>query len=573
MLFIIIILLVTFLIFLKSTKVVNLTSELKQIDNLIQLSEEDQATEELYDLLDSDLDRYNYYRIVKRAITISSNLDDYSILYTVSKSAIDTYPGEEGFFAYNVMSLLKLDRPEEAFELASKYLISEEFKPLLAQATLYKDKNNKSTTEYIRETKDPVYYEYLANLLDNNSLYINSSLLWAEQGDIEKAYKLLKTIDNELTQEAIALLSYDSGRRSESLLRLLSLPVTDSIKIYNLNLIADLFYLDENWSRSKYYYEKVLEIDPYNGYAYINISSILYKSDQVKQSLDILREGQNNLKEIVLLITSEIQELKIQQQEVVDSNQKNLIERTIIKKTNELKLFRNDLRNIVLLFYNQILFIDEMSAVRSLENFKSIFPDDVKIDLLIMKNKNRLYIPEVFEARLWDLLNKDQDNKEVSEYLIWYLLGLGNYESARLVLERSEHRSTDSNWTNYYRAILNGLEGNYELGLDYLQRLKDNSIATWEIYYTKAILNIGNGNLTEALELLNHSLISINQIDYLNNRTKYLSEIKTKIAEVLISLNDIDEAIRILNSAYELNPNNYRSDLLRSININIKEKS
>lgn len=543
------------------------------IDNLVESGKEEAAVEELYNLLDGDLNRYNYYRIIKRVLEISDKIDDFHSLYIVSKSAAERYPGEEGFFSYCVMALLKLNRPEDAYELASKYLISEEFKPLLAQATLYKDRNNKTTTKFIKENEDPVYYEYLANLLNNDSLVINSSLLWAKQGDIEKAYKLLKSIDNEITQESIALLAYDSGRKSESLLRLLSLPVSDSIKIYNLSIIADLFYLDENWSRSKYYYEKILEIDSYNGSAYINISSILFKSDQVKNSLDVLKEGQGKLKEIVLDIIDDIQDLKDQKNDLSDINQKDLVERTILKKTNELKEYRNDYRSIVLLYYNQIISIDEAKAIRSLEEYKNIFPDDVKIDLLIMKNKNRLFIPEIFEAKLWDLLNKDQDNKEVSEYLIWYLLGLGNFDSVELVLERSENRSIDSNWTNYYRAILSGLEGKYSDGLEYLDLIKTGTIPPWEILYTKAVLYIGKGNQTEALKLLNHCLISINQIDYLNNRSKYLSEIKTKIAEVLISLNDIDEAIRVLNSAYELNPDNYRSDLLRSININIKEKS
>lgn len=573
MLFALILLLSILVYVLGRTKKTDISASIRKIDRLIDNQKYDKATKSISNFTKGELDRFNYYRLIKRAMIVSEDTNNFSSLLTVSNSASEVFKGEEGFYAYRVLALLKLGDVEEAYNIADRFLVSKEYKPLLAQATLFRDKRNKLASIYVFEKNDPVYYEYLANLLDDENLYINAALLWARQGEIEKAFSLLKPVDNEVTKEAIALLAYDSGRRSEALVRLLNLPESDSIKIYNLKLMADLFYFDENWSRSRYYYEKVLEIDPYNSDAYINLSSIMQKSDQIKQSLDLLKNGIAKMKEQSLIYVSEIEFSKDDLSETESAAKKGITQRSIDKKVDDLKVFKTQYRDLVLLYYSEIYNIDKKSAVKTLEEFRQIFPDDIKIDLLIMKNKNTLYVPKIYEAKLWDLLNKDDNNKEVSEYLIWYLLGLGNFDSVELVLDRYENRNSDSNWTNYYRAILLGINGDYQNGLDKLLELKSSFVSDWEIYYTKAILNIGLNKQTEAIELLNKSIISINQIDYLDNKNIYLSRIKTKIAEVLISLNDIDEAIRVLNNAYELNPDNYRSDLLRSINKNIKERS
>lgn len=147
-----------------------------------------------------------------------------------------------------------------------------------------------------------------------------------------------------------------------------------------------------------------------------------------------------------------------------------------------------------------------------------------------------------------------------------------NYNDIELILERSEHRHPSEKWTNYYRGIVLGLRGEYKDSLNYFN--SDNiDIDTWEVLYNKGIIEIALQNYPAALTLFNKSIISLNQINYINKRDIYLSQIKTKSAQVLIYLNDIDEAIRLLNSAFELDPNNYSSDLLKSIHLNLKENS
>ncbi len=212
-----------------------------------------------------------------------------------------------------------------------------------------------------------------------------------------------------------------------------------------------------------------------------------------------------------------------------------------------------------------------------MEEYKISFPDDVRVELLIMKNRNTTLLPEIFEAKLWKLLNDGSknrvdgsENRDVSEYLIWYLLGVENYNDIELVLERSENRYPESNWTGYYRGVLSGIRGDYSTALKYLNS-KDLDIPNWELQYNRGLMEMARGNYPEAMTHFNKSLIGISNRSMLNNIDVYKSQIKTKIAQVLISLDDIDEAIRVLNSAIELDPNNYRSDLLKSIHLNIKD--
>lgn len=297
------------------------------------------------------------------------------------------------------------------------------------------------------------------------------------------------------------------------------------------------------------------------------------KNDQVKSSLDLLLSGIFIVKERVNLVKNEIESFRSSYENESDSAKKDLLYRTIQKKSGDLYLLGNDYRDLVLLYYTINFDIDSSSSVRVLEEYRRDFPDDLKVELLVIKNKNELYVPDIYEAKLWNLLNSGDNNREVAEYLVWYLLGLEDYNSVNLVLERVEHREDEYNWIFYYKAIISTLKGNYKDAQNYIDRVDSGAIKDWERFYTKGVIDMGSGNYTNSIENFNKSLISINQNNYVDNRDIYISEIKTKIAEVLLALNDVDEAIRMLNSAYELNPDNYRSDLLRSIHTSIREKS
>lgn len=550
----------------------DLLEEFSKVDEYISAQKYLKANNIISDLIKKIPDRYNCYKLLKRAIIIGEKTGKYELFLEVARTSAEKYSANQDLQAFYVMALLKNDKFSQAYEVASSNLTSNEFKPLLAQTVLYNDKSrSKSIVEYVRERRDPSFYEYLAVTLNDASLLINSALLWAESGEIEKAYNLLKDYDREDIKECIALLAYDSGRDSESLVRLLDLPLSDSIKNYNTLLIADLFYVKENWSRSKYYYQSALDSNRENSAPYINLSSIYKINDNFKEASNILKGGIEHFKKLVKIHFDDIESLGYSLDEEKDSVERNITKRLITKRKNELENYRKSYRELVLMYYsiNKDTLTDE--AVKVLKEYKSLFKDDVRVELLIMKNQNRITSPEIFEAKLWKLLNKESDSKDVSEYIVWYLLGVGNYNDAELVLSRSENRYPHDKWTYYYRGIISGIQGDYTGALEYFNS-EELDINGWKLMYNKAVVLMAMRKYPEALTSFNKSLIILNSDNLINNKNFYRSEIKTKIAQVLIHLNDIDEAIRVLNSAIELNPDNYKSDLLKSIHLNIKER-
>lgn len=551
----------------------DIDKQLVRVDRYIHDGEIDKAAGIVTKLGENISDRYSCYRVIKRAIKIGDILSDYNCFLSVSRESVELYPGNEDIQAYYIKALLKTGDYVLAGTLADKYLISNEFKPLLAETILYNENENRasmSMTQYIASRKEPVFFEYLANLLNDDSLMVNASLLWAKNGEIDKAYRLLSSLNDEYNSELMALLAYDSGRESEALIRLLDLPISDSIKYDNILLTADLFYLRENWSRSRFYYEKALDVDILNAAPYINIASIYLQSDSTKKSLSILENGIEKFDQKVAMLLNEIDSLKQQIGQSDGKEEKKLLKRLLIKKRESLVQVHLGYKELVLLAHYLYKDIESDKAIKVIDNYRRKFPNDIKIELLEMRESDLGTNSSLFIARLWKLLNKDIDNREVSEFMIWYLLGLENYADIELVLERSENRYPEQIWTEYYRGILSGLDGDYKSALKSFQ-LNNPGIDSWEILYNKGIIEMALSNSSEALTLFNKSIISINQLSYVNNRDIYLSKIKTKIAQVLISLNDIDEAIRVLNSAFELDPDNYSSDLLKSIHLNLQD--
>jgi len=551
----------------------SIESQIIVIDSNIESGKLDKAIKLLSKASKNVPDRYSSYRLLKRSINIAESTSNYKVFLDVAFNIVNTFPGNEDLQAYYVMSLLKVGEYDKAKEVALDQLTSSEFKPLLAQTILFSDNKSQSDKDiihYMEGRLDPSFFEYLASLLDDTSLYINSALLWAKNGELEKAYSLVSNLNSKNIEELISLLAYDTGRRSEALLRLLELPKSDSIKYTNILLIADLLYLKDNYPRSRFYYEKALELDVIDAKPFINITSIYRKLDDIKQAITFVDRGVSLFNKKIREKISSIDELKESSKSLSDPNEIKLSKTLLLQNQDDLTKLEFEYKKLVLLSYHLYKDVNSTSAIKILEDYRELFPNDVKIQLLYLRENNRTIDPAIYQARLWSLLNSDKNSKEVSEFLVWYYLGINDFDNINLILERSENRYPNQSWTKYYRGILEGLHGNYKEGIKLLSS-RDIDVDEWELLFNRGILEMGQKNYSNAMELFNKSIIAINQKAYLKNRDVYLSKIKTKIAIVLITLNEVDEAIRVLNSAIELDPNNYTSDLLKSINIDLKE--
>lgn len=495
---------------------------------------------------------------------------DYEIFKLVASRGVDQFSGNEDLHAYYVKALIECGEYKQARDIAERNLTSNEYKSLLAEAIIRSDNSEIiSLTEYVEKRKNPAFFEYLSNLLDSEELLVNAALLWAQSGDMEKAYHLLNSLPVKYA-ELNALITYDSGRNSEALLKLLELPHSDALTIQNRLMIGDLFYMKENWSRSRFYYEKVLQDDPLNLSSYINLSSIYLKSNSIKQALSTVEQGRTAYTNILNTLTIEIESLRTSLEDNLSDEERVLQTKLLKNKLPEFNNYQFAFKELSILSYNLHRDIDNSKAMAILQQYRDLFPEDVKVELMQLRAADMEIHPDTLIAKLWRLINRDDNNRDVSEFLVWYLLGLENYTDIDLILERSENRHPHESWTSFYRGVILGIDGQYTMAKKNFEDI--NSADTdWVLLYNRGVIELALGNFSEALALFNKSTIVLNQQDFLSGKSRYLSKIKTKAAQSLIALNDEDEAIRVLNSAYELDSENYTSDLLKSVHMNLKE--
>lgn len=548
----------------------NIDLQLVEVDRLIKIADYEKA-ESIVERVSRNLpDRYKTYRVLKRAINLSELSGDYTLFKHVAKSGVEQFSGNEDLHAYYVKALIECGELQLAKEIAEKNLNSSEYKSLLAEAILKADNQDIITlTEYVNSHKNPAFFEYLAHLLNSDELLINAALLWASSGDLEKAYSIVNTLSRQYP-ELDALITYDSGRRSEALLKLLELPHSDALKVKNRLIIADLFYSKENWSRSRFYYEEVLKDDPLNLAAYINLSSIYLKNGSVKQSISTVEHGRSNYSNMLHNLILEVEGIRTHLEEAVSIEEKNLQDKLLNIKEKSFKEYQSAFKELSILSYNLYKEIDESQSMAILQQYRDLFPEDVKIELMQLRATDMETNPEILIAKLWRLINRDDDNRDVSEFLVWYLLGIENYDDISLILERTENRHPNETWTTFYYGVIEALDGSYLEAKSDFEGLPG-AEKDWVVLYNRGVIEMALGNFSEALNLFNRSTIAIGQKDFLSGKSRYLSQIKTKSAQVLIALNDEDEAIRLLNSAYNLDPDNYTSDLLKSLHMNLKD--
>lgn len=544
-------------------------SDFTSLVRRIDLSIEERDISSLDDLferaMDLTTDNYSVYQLIKRAIKTSEITGRYDLFLRISEFAAKTFSGNEDMQAYYVMALIKNREYKKASENASLYLKSREYRSLLAQAVILGEEDSSSGQDLVKLVKareDSYFLEYLGELLDSQTLSYNAALLWAGEGEYLKAYHLVKYFEGEEYEEAAALLAHDAQRRGEALLRLLELPRTPGEKTYNTVLTGDLFFMDNNPERARFYYEKSIQEDPlFSHVPYVNLASLLFEQGQRRRAWSVLKGGIENFRQRILELIEEAKELKVSLDGESDGDARALIERRLQTNRVQNSSYQLMYRKLVLLYYDSIIDSDKSEAVYAVNGYIDLFDEDVKVQLLSFKNSEESILPEKYRARLWDLFNRDMENREVIEYLIWYLAGTYDYQSALLVAERAENRGAGS-WINLYRGIIYCLMGLNDEALKSFNRIEEPS---WQLYYNKGIVQMITGLSEDAVASFNSAINELNQTGYLKMKNVYLSRIKTELAGIYLNMGKSEEGYRILDSAIELDNDNYRAVLMRRL--------
>ena len=469
----------------------------------------------------------NWLSVIKRAYILSEKTSDFTYFEKYTEEAFKIYPGNEDIRAFQVYSLIIKREYENAAELATP-IKSSFYDNLKVEAALGAEFSTDLIADpfsyllnLLSESDDPALFKKIGLITGNDKLLFDAAVLYMKAGEIQKAYNISFRLQGEwLNDEAIGMISIDSEEYNQALTRFLN---HNQIDVHNHNekwaiqlIIADLHQIMGNNSESSDFYRKSIKINSEGAWnQYANYARLLKHTGRYRQSMDIMHEG--------------------------------------------IDLFSSNRKELIIAMVNNQFDKNRSTTERYLKSFLDDYPDDPEANLLYISHFPIQTTPEKYGARIWELYNKNPSNRKIAEFLVWYLLGVGDLEGTTLVLDRFDRDNYRSYWTVFYRAL--GLS--MGKGFNKAEKLLEESIImkkTWYSYYNLAVIQLFLKKNKEALSNLNDAeylLLKSNNID-----DTFLSKIKTKSARAFINLNDMDNAGIELKSALELNHENLEAILL-----------
>lgn len=469
----------------------------------------------------------NWLSLIKRAYLLSEKTTDRSHFHKYTDKAFDIYPGNEDIRAFKVFSLLERGDYDEA-SLLSESLRSSFYNNLKVEAALSAEFAAETIADpfsylltLLEKSEDPSIFRRVGEITGNEKLLFDASILFMKQGEIKEAYNLSHKITGAwVNDEAIGMIAIDAGEYNQALTRFLNHNEMDKMN-HNEKwaiqlIIADLYQVLEINNESGDFYRRSLEInDQGSWHQYANYSRLLKEQGRFRQSLDTL-------------LTS-------------------------------ISLFpRKEKELVVSMVYNQFD-KNRSTTERYLKSFLDRNPDDPEANLLAIEHFPIQTTPEKYGARIWELYNKNPSNRKIAEFLIWYLLGVGDLEGTTLVLDRFDRDSGRSYWTVFYRALSLSMNK----GFIEAEKLLAESVEmkeTWYTYYNLAVIQLFLGKFSEALA-------NLERAEYLLSRRgvaepQYQSSIKTKYASAYMGMKQFDNARIELEAALKLDSENLEAALL-----------
>jgi len=511
--------------------------DLKRVDRMIKGEGYSSAAYNLKKASSHARTSINWLSVIKRSYILSEKTGDISHFKKYTDKAFDIYPGNEDIRAFHVYSLLEQDLFVEASELA-KSIGSSYYDNLKVEAALSAEFVSETIADpfshilnLLSESEDPDIFQKVGNITGNKKLLFDAAVLYMKYGEVKKAYNLAYQITGPwVNDEAIGMIALDNSEYNQALTRFLNHNQLD-LKNHNEKwavqiIIADLFQLTGDLEEASHYYDRSLSINSSGSWhQYANYSRLLKENGRYRQSMDMLQEGIINFPE--------------EEKELIISMVNNQFDKN--RSTTE----------------------------RYLKSFLDQNPDDPEANLLFIEHFPIQTTPEKYSARIWELYNKNPSNRKIAEFLLWYLLGVGDLEGTNLVLDRFDRDSGRSYWTVFYRALSLSMTKGFieaEILLQESIELKE----TWFSYYNLAVIQLFLNKYDEVISNLDRAEFLLKRSSIFDNR--YLSQIKTKYASSYMGRGETDIARIELEEALKLDNENLEAALLNRKIQNTGEK-
>jgi len=481
---------------------------------------------------------YNYLRILKRAYIISDNLEDYCILYKLSRQAQEKIPGSRDLKWIYLYSAIRCELAEQAawkqLERKTKnqdtqYLQAEAYlRGLLDAAAVPEadlDSQLKRILSLVRQ-RDPYQLQRLGTELDESRIQLDAAVLWMQEGDAQSAWAIIEGNEEDpLFTEPGIYIAYDAGFEEKALSYLETYPATlDRSDL--LIMQGDINLLLGNKSEAIRLYKRVVDAIPgYSWIPYLNLALLTESDGDRGSALEFRRRAFLNFPD---------------SEEVVVSYARSL----------SLGGKRKSAREIV-------------------EQYVEKHPSSYKALLLLLDLKDTASSPALYQAGLWKLYNEHPDSALLCRKLFLYLIELNDLSGAATALRHYEStvQAIKQPWVFDYKARLAALNGDLAAAGELLRKRLEIS-ESWRARYNLALLLSRARQPEQAIEALiaaENSLLSPRQggvaaAGYdLRQSQAFRSRIRSRIGEQYLALGDQDAARRECEYAIDLDVSNFHA--------------
>lgn len=464
-----------------------------------------------------------WFELLRISNQLAQENQRWDLLWRYSQRALNDFPGREDFRACLVGGLLWDEKWDRASEEAEK-LYSDQYLGLRAEANLVQESLRlnpmeepyQGVLELLKEWKDPQYYQTIAELTGNIPLLADAALLWAAQGDMQRAYILVpRLVDQRVPDQLPGLIAYDWGDLETAQSFLTNQMLVD-IGLYRerwtLNaLLADISWQLGDLGTAETYYLRSLEIEN-NWKPLLNLSLLMHRQGVGKASLEWMEEGL-----------------------AAFPNEAALVEHFVYYWRSEYPIV----------------------AQRLLNEHLSNNPEDISLRLHQILYFPREMSPQEYGAFLWELFNENCSNPLVTRFLLWYLMSQGNYMDAEIVMERYL-RSIDvpTQWQDIYGSIIDVLQNDSVIP-EIRQELESSprDRRSWFYSYNLAVLQIQQGDAMAGLDSL---MLAKEQLtEEWGVPTSMLeARVESLYALAYYKLGDKDRAMMHIQNSLELDNNN-----------------
>ncbi len=459
----------------------------------------------------------DYLQILKRFQKIAVLKQDFHEFRDYALRAFAHIGGNEKLAGAVIYACLRYGDIDSAVRIAGKFKNNPMIASFLSEAILRGGLDvpgEKNPLLNLESAKKPEPFIRSASRFDEPRLYLDAALLYAGQGNYNKAFLISEEyLQHNQFNEPAGFFAYDAGKYAAALLRLKEVlrrePERNDIRI----IIGDINLRLDRIEDAAFYYEKAIQTDPgYSAIPYVNLAFISITKHNDSAALEILQKAQAvfpDSKEITL---------------------------TLVK----------------------ILYSDKhkTEGEEILSAYLNRHPDDFQANLL------RIYLEwgeissNQYRVKLRELFNSNPGNAKSCQILAWYLIATNESENASHVVAEYEKATNQANlpWMLHLKGVIQALNGNTTKAETLLEQsllLHEN----WRVRYNYAVVLERNGRLKTAEDQL-RQIVSYFERENLHGYESVLSKVQTRLGNINLNKGNMESAKMEFRYALELDPKN-----------------